>query len=128
MSTNPTTQKKKTPKARRSFPAKLKCEAVLSVWSERRKPAEVCRELQIPWQQLNTWQDTAMKAMMLALDPKQTPDGQRLAAVSPRVEKLLEKAEGIVTRRSRAEARLASIQQSVEAKKKSGSAAKSRSA
>ena len=127
MSAN-TVRKKTAPKARRSFTAKLKCEAVLSVWSERRKPAEVCRELEIEWQQLNNWQDTAMKAMMQALDPKRTPDGQRLAAVSPRVEKLLEKAEGIVTRRNRAEARLASIQQSVEAKKKSGSAAKSRSA
>lgn len=124
MSAN-TVRKKTAPKARRSFAAKQKCEAVLSVWSERRKPAEVCRELEIPWQQLNNWQDTAMKGMMLALDPKRSPDGQRLSAVSPRVEKLLEKAESIVTRRSRAEARLASIQQSVEAKKKSGSAAKS---
>ena len=127
MSTN-TTKKKTAPKVRRSFAAKEKCEAVLSVWSERRKPAEVCREMQIPWQQLNNWQDTAMKGMMLALDPRRSPDGQRLAPVSPRVEKLLAKADTLVTRRSRAEARLASIQQGVEAKKKSGSAAKSRSA
>jgi hypothetical protein len=87
----------------------------------------VCRELEIEWQQLNNWQDLAMKAMMLALDPKRTPDGQRLSAVSPRVEKLLEKADTLVTRRSRAEARLASIQQSVEAKK-NGSSGKSPSA
>jgi len=127
MSTN-TTRKKTAPKARRSFAAKQKCEAVLSVWSERRKPAEVCREMQIPWQQLNNWQDTAMKGMMLALDPKRSPDGQRLAPVSPRVEKLLAKADTLVTRRSRAEARLASIQQASAAKKKSGSAASSPSA
>lgn len=126
MSTN-TTRKKTAPKARRSFAAKQKCEAVLSVWSERRKPAEVCREMEIEWQQLNNWQDTAMKGMMLALDPKRTPDGQRLAPVSPRVEKLLEKADTLVTRRSRAEARLASIQKNVETKK-SGSAAKSQNA
>ena len=118
MSANNTTQKKKTPRARRSFPAKIKCEAVLSVWSERRKPAEVCRELQIPWQQLTNWQDTAMKGMLTALDPKRSPDGQCLAPVSPRVEKLLEKADSIVTRRSRAEARLATIQQNVAQKKK----------
>ena len=117
MSTN-TTRKKTAPKARRSFAAKEKCEAVLSVWSERRKPAEVCREMDIPWQQLNNWQDRAMKGMLMALDPKRSPDGQRLAPVGPRVEKLLAKADTLVTRRSRAEARLASIQQSVEAKKK----------
>ena len=100
----------------------MKCEAVLSVWSERRKPSEICREMEIPWQQLNNWQDVAMKGMLKALDPKRSPDGQRLAPVSPRVEKLLEKADTALTRRSRAEARLASIQKTVEAKKNGSSA------
>lgn len=119
MSTNPTTQKKKTVARKRVFPAKEKCEAVLAVWSERRKPSEICREMEIPWQLLNNWQDTAMKGMMQALDPKRSPDGYRLAPVSPRVEKLLEKADVSLSRRSRAEARLASIQKTVEAKNKS---------
>lgn len=117
MSTNNTTQKKRTTAGKRSFPAKEKCEAVLAVWSERRKPSEICRELEIPWQLLNNWQDTAIKGMMQALDPKRSPDGQRLAPVSPRVEKLLEKADVALSRRSRAEARLASIQKAVQAKK-----------
>ena len=102
MSTN-TTQKKETKRPRRVFAAREKCEAVLAVWSERRRPAEVCREMEIPWQQLTNWQDTAMKGMMLALDPKRSPDGQQLPLLSPRMEKLLEKADVAVTRRSRAE-------------------------
>jgi transposase-like protein len=122
MSTNTTRQKGEEKKTRRVFAAREKCEAVLSVWSERRKPAEVCRELEIPWQMLNNWQDAAIKGMMQALEPRRTPDGQRLPLLSPRVEKLLEKADVVVSRRSRAEARLASIQKAVEAKK-SGSAA-----
>lgn len=120
MSTNQ--KKTETKKTKRVFTAREKCEAVLAVWSERRKPAEICREMEIPWQLLNNWQDAAMKAMMQVLEPRQAADGMRLPSLSPRVEKLLAKADVVVSRRSRAEARLASIQKSVEAKK-SGSKA-----
>ncbi len=117
MSTNKTQKKSEAKRTRRVFAAREKCEAVLSVWSERRKPAEVCRELEVPWQQLTNWQDAAMKGMMQALDPKRSPDGHRLAPLSPRIEKLLAKADVVVTRRNRAETRLASIQKAVEAKR-----------
>ena len=33
--------------------AEDKCRAVLSVWTERRKPGEVCRELGVAWTLLN---------------------------------------------------------------------------
>ena len=122
MSTNPTTQKKKAASRKRVFPAKEKCEAVLAVWSERRKPSEICREMDIPWQMLNNWQDLAMKGMMQALNPRRSTDGKPPALLSPRMEKLLEKADVSLTRRSRAEARLASIQKTVEAKKSGSSA------
>ena len=65
-----------------------------------------------------------MKAMMQALEPKRSANGQRLPSLSPRVEKLLEKADVVVSRRSRAEARLASIQKTVEAKKSTASSPK----
>lgn len=116
MSTNPKNERKKP---KRVFTAREKCEAVLSVWSERRKPAEVCRELEIPWQLLENWQTTAMKGMMRSLDSRRTPDGERPALLSPRMEKLLVKADAVVSRRSRAEARLASIQKALEKKSKS---------
>jgi len=45
---------------RRVFNARTKCEAVLSIWSERRKPGEVCGELGIKWASLNSWQNQAL--------------------------------------------------------------------
>lgn len=122
MSTNNNPKKSEEKKMKRVFAAREKCEAVLAIWSERRKPAEVCRELDIPWQLLENWQQTAMKGMVRALEPRRTPDGQSLALLSPRMEKLLGKADVVATRRSRAEIRLASIQKAMESKK-SGSAA-----
>ena len=59
------------PKVERSgHPAEQKCRAVLSVWTERRKPGEVCRELGISWNILNQWQDRAMEGMLLALQSR----------------------------------------------------------
>src|SRR5512136_2891696 len=42
-----------------SHTAEEKCRAVLSVWTERRKPAEVCRELGVAWTVFNQWQERA---------------------------------------------------------------------
>jgi transposase-like protein len=50
--------------------AEEKCRAVLSVWTERRKPGEICRELGIAWNLLNQWQERAMEGMLLALQPR----------------------------------------------------------
>lgn len=50
--------------------AEEKCRAVLSVWTERRKPGEVCRELGIAWALLNQWQARAMEGMLVALGPR----------------------------------------------------------
>ena len=50
--------------------AEEKCRAVLSVWAERRKPGEVCRELGVTWSLLNQWQERAMEGMLLALQPR----------------------------------------------------------
>src|SRR4030042_4360114 len=38
------------------YTAEQKCRAVLSVWTERRKAGEVCRELGVGWSLLNQWQ------------------------------------------------------------------------
>ena len=59
--------------ARRKSPrhdVKTKCEAVLSIWSERRRPAEICRELGINWAVLSAWQNRALEGMLQALSPK----------------------------------------------------------
>lgn len=75
---------------RREFPATVKCEAVLSLWTERRKPAEISREMEIPYQQLMNWQAQAMEAILERLEPRKR---QVPAALGNRLKKLLEKTE-----------------------------------
>jgi transposase-like protein len=70
-------------------PAEEKCEAVLTLWTERRKPGEICRELGVAWNVLQQWQDRAMEGMLLALQPRVTVE--RGVALSPRLAVLLEK-------------------------------------
>jgi transposase-like protein len=72
--------------------AEQKCRAVLSVWTERSKPVEICRELGVPWSLLNQWQDRAMEGMFMALQPRVPVDkgvalNQRLAVLLERKSK-----------------------------------------
>jgi transposase-like protein len=69
--------------------AEEKCRAVLSVWTERRKPAEVCRELGVAWSILNQWQERAMEGMLLALQPRVAVD--KAVALNSRLAVLLER-------------------------------------
>ena len=68
-----------------------KCRAVLLVWTERRKPGEVCRELGVAWGILQQWQDRAMEGMLLALQPRVSVE--RGLALSPRLAVLLKKSQ-----------------------------------
>jgi hypothetical protein len=69
--------------------AKEKCRAVLSVWTEKRKPGEVCRELGIAWTVLNQWQERAMEGMLLALQPRAAVE--KAVALNSRLGVLLER-------------------------------------
>jgi transposase-like protein len=69
--------------------AEEKCRAVLSVWTEKRKPGEVCRELGVAWSLLNQWQERAMEGMLMALQPRVPVD--KGVALSPRLAVLLER-------------------------------------
>jgi len=69
--------------------AEEKCRAVLSVWTERRRAGEVCRELGIAWALLHQWQARAMEGMLLALQPRVAQD--KAVALSPRLAVLLDK-------------------------------------
>jgi transposase-like protein len=70
--------------------AEQKCRAVLSVWTERRKPGEVCRELGVAWSLLNQWQERAMEGMLLALQPR-VPVMEKRVALNLRLAVLLER-------------------------------------
>ena len=69
--------------------AEQKCRAVLSVWTEKRKPGEVCRELGVAWSLLNQWQERAMEGMLMALQPRVPVE--KGVALSPRLAVLLER-------------------------------------
>ena len=69
--------------------AEQKCRAVFSVWTERRKPGEVCRELGVAWSLLNQWQERAMEGMLMALQPRVPVE--KGVALNPRLAVLLER-------------------------------------
>jgi len=72
-----------------NYGAMEKCRAVLSIWTERRKPSEVCREMSIPWMVLTQWQKRAMEGMLQALEPRVRLE--KGPALSPRLQTMLEK-------------------------------------
>ena len=76
-------------KRRSGHTAEEKCRAVLSVWTERRKPGEVCRELGVAWSLLNQWQQRAMEGILLALQPRIPV--QKTVALNSRLAVLLER-------------------------------------
>ena len=70
-----------------SYSAQEKVQAVLAVWTERCKAAEVCRQMKIPWITFNYWQRRAMEGMLQALESRvNLAKGE---ALSPRLQALL---------------------------------------
>ncbi|MBL9169045.1 MAG: transposase [Verrucomicrobiales bacterium] len=70
-----------------SFSATEKAQAVLAVWTERCKPSEVCRQMQINSMTFQYWQRRAMEGMLQALEARvNLAKGE---ALSPRLQALL---------------------------------------
>ena len=78
-------------KKKRAFDPHQKITAVLSVWTEKRTPSQMCRELSISSSLLNQWQNQAMAAMVTALSPKRPGQSKSL---NPRLNRLIEKNLG----------------------------------
>jgi hypothetical protein len=93
------------------YSAMDRCKAVLSIWSEKRKPAEVCREYRIKWVVLSQWQDRSLEGMLQALEPR--VNLEKGPALSPRLQQLLEKKSMTLPAMSsnRLTARLARLQE-----------------
>ena len=71
--------------------ASEKAQAVLAIWTERVKTAEVMKTLGVPYMTLQQWQERAMEGMLQALEPRvNLADG---AALSPRIRALLDKRQ-----------------------------------
>jgi transposase-like protein len=86
---NTTVEKIKKERIQRS--AQEKCQAVLAIWTQRRRPAEVCRELGVPANLLGSWQERALEGMLAALVPRSRRPEDRGPWLHPRLEKLLER-------------------------------------
>ncbi len=86
-------RKTRTPTAQHSAPDKV--QAVLAVWTERCKPAEVCRQLNINYITFQQWQQRAMEGMLQALESRvNLTKGE---ALSPRLQTLLQNRQRSVT-------------------------------
>jgi hypothetical protein len=89
----PTTAEKPKRKRTATTPhtASEKAQAVLAIWTERVKTAEVMRTMQVPYITLQQWQERAMEGMLQALEPRvNLADG---AALSPRIRALLDRRQ-----------------------------------
>jgi transposase-like protein len=53
---------------RRVFTPELKVQTVLALWSGRRRPAELSRELGVKWTVLRHWQERAVAGMLSAFE------------------------------------------------------------
>ena len=90
----------KTPAKRRTnlssqHSAPDKVQAVLAVWTERCKPSEVCRQLNINQPTLSQWQQRAMEGMLQALESRVNLAGGQ--ALSPRLQALLQRRQRLIT-------------------------------
>ena len=113
------TSKKETtvekPKVKRVRPTNVaaptaaeKAQAVLSIWTERVKPAEVMRTMGINYVTLQQWQERGMEGMLQALESRTNlADG---AALSPRLRALLQKRQ-LLAGREKLTARLEQLQE-----------------
>ena len=92
------------------YNAQQRVQAVLSLWTERRRPAQVCQELAISPKVLAHWEERALAGMLTALEAR-----TRLElgpALSPKLERLV--ARQAVRQRGRMaklEKRLAKLQE-----------------
>jgi len=69
------------------FTAQQRAQAVLSIWTERRRPMEICQEFAVSLKVLSQWETRALSGMLNALEsPTRREPGP---ALSPKLERLL---------------------------------------
>ena len=106
------TTEPKPRKERPLYSASQRAQAVLSVWTERRRPGEVCRELSITTALLADWQERAMRGMLAALEPRRCPSTERGPALTTKLERLLNRqTQAAEAKMLKLEKRLVKLQQ-----------------
>lgn len=94
----------------RHWNAAEKCRAVLSIWTERRKPTEICQEMQVSWGILNHWEKKALEGILCALEPHMKREVKG-PALGRRVQALLEQRDLRTAPSDRLEERLQKLQE-----------------
>ena len=90
--------------------AQQRVQAVLSIWTERRRRGEICQELAITPKVLSLWEQRAVAGMLKALESQTRLEGR--PALSPKLERLLaQQAARHAGRLARLDKRLAKLQE-----------------
>jgi hypothetical protein len=93
-----------------AYNAQQRVQAVLSLWTERRRPADICQELAITPKVLAHWEERAMAAMLQALEARTRLEPG--PALSPKLERLVARqAVQQQGRMAKLERRLAKLQE-----------------
>jgi hypothetical protein len=91
------------------FTAHQRVQAVLAIWTERRRPGDLCQELAITPKVLSQWETRALSGMLRALEAQSKLEPG--PALSPKLERLLARqALQQQGRLARLEKRLAKLQ------------------
>lgn len=91
--------------------APQRVQAVLSIWTERRRRGEICQELAITPKTLSHWEQRAIAGMLKALESPSRREGS--PALSLKLERLLtQQAARHAGRLARLDKRLAKLQES----------------
>lgn len=109
--TAPSPRRKRNPNP--AYSALEKAQAVLAVWTDRGRPADICRQLRINWVTFQQWQTRAMDGMLQALESR--VNLAQGGALSPRLRELLQK-QSRAPSTERLSERLTQLQQSKVAK------------
>jgi transposase-like protein len=96
-SSNPSPKPKRNRPPAPAYSAQEKAQAILRVWTERCKPSQVCREMNLPWITFSEWQQRAMEGMLQALEPR--VNLSKGEALSPRLQALLQRQQSLNTRK-----------------------------
>lgn len=99
---------------RKVYSAQEKCQAVLSMWTQNRKPGSITKELGISWTLLNHWQQVAMQGMLTALSPRLESE-EKSSILPPKLQKLLETQ--LLKKQTKLEKRLQKLQEAVKPQK-----------
>ena len=92
------------------YDAQQRVQAVLSLWTERRRPADLCQELAISPKVLAYWERRALAAMLQALEAQTRLEAG--PALSPKLERLVARqAVQQKGRMAKLEKRLAKLQE-----------------